>query len=194
MADKAGPELQRRVTQISGERLRPLHLLGGTPKQTSKGTTSQSQQKRQLPVNNNKLSFLPRKVTENQGKKAKPTGGFLTSQPKVTYHGFLRLDQAGSATIASDNTKSCSLVAIKTLKPQHASPDSIRPVTHQNIVSILDVYRKADNEICMVSELMDVSLSLVNSVARERWGVYEIAAVCRDVSPANCGAAGSDLV
>lgn len=83
--------------------------------------------------------------------------------------------------VASDNSKVCTLVAIKTMKIQRAGLSLIRKVHVDNIVALLDVYRTGEEEICMVYEQMDVSLSLVNSIARGKWNVYEIAAVCKEV-------------
>ncbi|KAL6722259.1 hypothetical protein ACLMJK_001366 [Lecanora helva] len=171
-------DLQRRVTQIgSGDRLRPLHLLGGVARDDASKVALRGQHKRPLPVNDNKLSFDPRQ--ESPRKKNKHLDKTLPHQPATTYSEFLRLDQAGLATLASDNSKSCLLVAVK-----HAKVDSrqqiVHPVRHGNIVNLMHVYHEGEDEIFMVYELMDVSLRLVNSIAHGKWNVYEIAAVCKE--------------
>ena len=179
MAGRDNGDLQRRVTKISGDSLRPLQLVNGVLKDDAGKALPKVQQKRPLPISDNKLSFDPRQ--DNPTKKYKYTEKLFSSQPAITYSEFLRLDQAGPAIIASENTKSCSLVAVKSVKIQKGQPVPVQTVRDESIVNLLNAYRKSEDEMILVYELMSVSLRLVNSVARGKWNVYEIAAVCKEV-------------
>lgn len=182
MADDKSRNLHRRVTPISGERLRPLQLLGEIAKDVAVKSNARLQQKRAMPISENKLSFDPSTGAGTADKKIKRTASSFPDRPKYPYSEFLRLDQAGPAVIAyCENTKACSLVAIKTSRVHSHSLDPLQTVRGDNIVSWVDIYWKEKEVTCMVYEQMDVSLRLVNSIARSRWNVYEIAAICKEV-------------
>ena len=184
MAGKDTGNLQRRVTKISGDSLRPLQLVSGSLQDDAGKTLPKAQQKRPLPISDNKLSFDPRQ--QNPSKKYKHAEKLPSNQPAITYSEFLRLDQAGPAIIASENSKSCSLVAVKSVNIQKSQPVPVQTVRDDNVVNLLNAYRKGEDELIMVYELMSVSLRLVNSVARGKWNVYEIAAVCKEVKISLC--------
>ena len=173
----------RRVTQLRGQTTRPLLLTDGEGKQHETPLPEpppKTLQKRLLPANPNQLSFEPKAVVEQAPKRLKVS---IERRPLAVYHQFMIFDQAGSATIASDSTKMCSLVAIKCsrVKSNDAVPP-IRGLPAQNIVNLIDMFREADAKIYMVYELMDVSLRVVNSIAHGYWNSHEIATICKEVT------------
>ena len=194
MSEKADIGLRRTVTRISGDGSRPLLLPSIIANNTSSLITPSEStgQKRPLPVNQNKLSFDPKRLQPQKSKKLqKVEKDTLSVKSKVsvdqqnssvTYEGFLHFDQAGSAIIGSTNTKDCTLVAIKTSKGStNLDMQHLTECKHENVVQLLDVFDIDDNEICMVYEQMEVSLRLINGNPYIKWKAYEIAAISKEV-------------
>ena len=178
--ERTGPV--RRITQLRGQTTRPLLLSDDEGKHHEIPLPEQPPkvlQKRLLPANPNQLSFEPKAAVEPASKRVKAS---TEHRPLAVYHKFMTLDQAGLATIASDSTRMCSLVAIKysRVKSNDAVPP-IRGLPAQNIVNLIDMFREADGKIYMVYELMDVSLRVVNSIAHGYWNSHEIATICKEV-------------
>src|SRR5437773_2358445 len=74
------------------------------------------------------------KVTGSKRTRIEPRIG---TSPRVAYHEFMVLDQAGSAIIGCDNTRERNLVAIKRLKGiDKSSARGIRPFTSDYVVNI----------------------------------------------------------
>ena len=178
---------ERRITQLRGDTTRPLLLSGDKGHHRDiplPEKPPRTLQKRPLPANPSQLSFEPKRTAEQAAKRLKTS---TEHRPLAAYHKFLKLDQAGPATIASDSNSTCSMVAIKCsqVKSNDAIPP-IRGLPGDNIVNLIEIFRETDGNIYMVYEQMDVSLRGVNSIAHGYWNSHEIAAICKEVSPHPC--------
>ena len=129
--------------------------------------------KRKIPVNGTQSSV------DNKRLVIKTE---INSGPRSVYHEFMTLDQGGFAIIASDNTKTCSLVAIKKRKSSDRLKFSCdKPIYHDNIVNLLDIFKVHDT-VYMIYEQMDVSLRMINGIPHHAWKDHEIAAICKEES------------
>ena len=182
MADPGqSADLQRRVTQLSGEGIRPLHLLEQSH-QTSRKFNNSSKLilKRTIPISNNNLTFPQPDKSQPPLKKVK-AGGSTNEKPGfVTYEEFMTLEQAGTTYIAFATTQDHSLVAIKHRPSITRNVKTIYNTDSDNLVNLLDVFEKGE-ETHVVYELMDVSLRVVNGVRSGQWQAFEIAAICKEV-------------
>lgn len=133
---------------------------------------------RPIPANPSSLSFVPGVQTVRSVRSVKPS---RDEERRITYHEFLKLDQAGPAVICSGNTQDCSIVAIKRSKVKARNSTIKIPSVCSNVVELVEVFDK-DGETYMVYEQMDVSLRLINSIPKLQWNEHEIAAVCKEVS------------
>lgn len=134
--------------------------------------------KRQIPANPSSLSFIGEGQAVRSVKSVQRPQG---EDRRVTYHEFLKLDQAGPAVICCGNTQDCSIVAIKRSKVKARNTTFKLPSKCNNVVDLIEFFEK-DGETFMVYEQMDVSLRLINSIPKLQWNEHEIAAVCREVS------------
>ncbi|KAL8765910.1 MAG: hypothetical protein Q9209_007153 [Squamulea sp. 1 TL-2023] len=185
MSDAA--QVHRSVTKIGGTELRPLHLLEKPSQQdcisnhvTGADPLSKKILKRRFPVNDNKLSFEPR-TKQPKSSSSTSASAKLRNVPKANYYEFLKLNQAGDACIAHDNSSECALVAIKT-RVWNGSQDyeCRQEIRDENVVNLVDMFLQ-EGKVYMVYEQMDVSLELINGIPRGRWQAFEIAAVCKEV-------------
>jgi hypothetical protein len=88
----------------------------------------------------------------------------IGTSPRVAYHEFMILDQAGSAVIACDNTRERKLAAIKRFKGiDQSSTRKIPPFRSDYGVNIKETYFDND-DIVIVYEQMDISLRNVTSI------------------------------
>lgn len=175
-------ELERRHTTLRGGSARQLQQ----PEEKANEydipfprRPPRSAQKRPFPVNTSNHSFEPIASAEVPAKRVKPAP---REESRTVYHKFMTLDQAGPATVASDSTKFCALVAIK--RSHVKSNDRIPPIKGfpaANVVNLIDIFRE-DEEIYMVYEQMDVSLRAANGISQGCWNSHEIAAICKEVS------------
>lgn len=176
-----GPTMERRVTQLRGDSINGFSVSSIRKENTENALSvkpSRFPLKRPIPVRPNNLSFVGRDQTVRPVKSVKLPQG---EERRVTYHEFLKLDQAGPAVICSDNTQECSIVAIKRMKVKAQNNTFKLPGPCSNVVELKEIFDK-DGETFMVYEQMDVSLRLINSIPKLQWNEHEIAAVCREVS------------
>lgn len=131
-----------------------------------KGKASRAVLKRPLHVNSDRLSFDASAAITKRSKPLPDIVSDLRATPKVDYHEFLVLDQAGDARIANQITAACNLVAIKrrerSLQPNSRYQQEVR---HENTVNMPDIFIK-EGDIHIVYEHMDVSLRSINSLRR----------------------------
>lgn len=175
-----GPTMERRVTQLRGDSINGFSVSSIRKENTENALSvkpSRFPLKRPIPVRPNNLSFVGRDQTVRPVKSVKLPQG---EERRVTYHEFLKLDQAGPAVICSDNTQECSIVAIKRMKVKAQNNTFKLPGPCSNVVELKEIFDK-DGETFMVYEQMDVSLRLINSIPKLQWNEHEIAAVCREV-------------
>lgn len=173
--------MERRITQLRGDSINGFRV-NSVRKEGTENTLSVKPSrfpvKRPFPANPNSLSFVARDQTVRSVKSIKlPQGG----ERRITYHEFLKLDQAGPAVICSGNTQDCSIVAIKRSKVKVRDNTVKVPSICSNVVDLIEIFEK-DGDTYMVYEQMDVSLRLINSIPKFQWNEHEIAAVCREVS------------
>ena len=174
--------MERRITQLRGDGFR-LNT-SRTEENALSAKPSRFPLKRPIPANPSSLSFVGGGETAKLSVKSvkRPHGG----ERRVSYHEFLKLDQAGPAAICSDNTQACSIVAIKRSKVRTRNKTFKIPSICINIVDLIEVFDK-DGETFLVYEQMDVSLRLINSIPKLQWNEHEIAAVCKEVGPSKSG-------
>ncbi|KAI4088490.1 MAG: hypothetical protein L6R37_008196 [Teloschistes peruensis] len=100
-----------------------------------KGKASRAVLKRPLHVNSDRLSFDASAAITKRSKPLPDIVSDLRATPKVDYHEFLVLDQAGDARIANQITAACNLVAIKrrerSLQPNSRYQQEVR---HENTI------------------------------------------------------------
>lgn len=171
--------MERRYTQRRGDFTRPYRLKDVQIEHPGDNLYGRAPklQKRLLPANPSSLSFATKEPGENSAKRPKQGP---ERNGNVTYHEFMTFDQGGSATIASDNKKLCSIVAIQKSKVRAINPKIRPPSIRGNIVKLIDVFER-DGDTIMVYKQMDVSLRSINSIPGLEWSVHEIAAVCKEV-------------
>ena len=177
----------KRVTQIGLEpdpKLKPLflaepgrHLITGRDRslELNRQQLDPRPLKRKLSVSGDPLSFKPKQGSQVPTKRQQQV-----KQAHVHYHEFLRLEQAGPATIGSSNTSDCHLVAIKRSKVTKTPPPRFVDFTCDNVVKLKD-FQLDGNEVRMIYEQMDVSLRVLNGMPNREWEGYEIGAVCKEV-------------
>ena len=121
--------------------------------------------------------ILPSKVARERRGVPK-----IIPQQTTSYQAFMPLDQAGPATIARDNLKDGTFVAIKRVKRADRNPVYRTPDFTSEHVNILDMFLEGDEDIIIVYEQMDVSLRHIVAVVGGPLQAFEIAAVCKEVS------------
>jgi hypothetical protein len=113
-------------------------------------------------------------------KKLRTERRTWTSNP-LTYHEFMKLDQAGPAVMGCDNTRECNLVAIKRLKGvSKASKPRIQPFTSNQVVELKDMFFDND-DLVIVYEQMEISLRAVTGIQPGPFQDFQIAAICKEV-------------
>lgn len=176
------PTMERRITQLRGDSINGF-LVNSVRKENTENALSVKPSrfpKRPIPIH-----VIPSKRSSPGTDQAlRPIKSVNPPQERrVTYHEFLKLDQAGPAVICSDNTQDCAIVAIKLIKVKAQNNTFKLPRPCSNVVDLKELFDKND-ETFMVYEQMDVSLRLINSIPKLQWNEHEIAAICREVSRA----------
>lgn len=88
----------------------------------------------------------------------------IGTSPRLTYHEFMVLDQAGSANMGYNNTRDHNLVAIKRLKGIDKSLKyRMRPFISDYIVNIRDIYFNND-DLVIIYEQIDRSLRDISGI------------------------------
>ena len=157
----------------------------GVPKTIPQQTSSYQKQEHQPKQH---LSESKSALTSRNKPEAAPVRNpsftqLVPNKSRTSYQAFMPLDQAGPATIARDNLKDGTFVAIKRVKRADRSPVYRTPdFTSEHLVNILDMFLEGDEEIAIVYEQMDVSLRHIVAVAGGPLQVFEIAAICKEVS------------
>ena len=172
--------MERRITQLRGDSIIGFRVNSVRQENTENALSvkpSRVALKRPIPANPSSLSFVPGVQTVRPVRSVQLA---QVEEPRITYHEFLKLDQAGPAIICSGNTQDCSIVAIKRSKVKARNTTIKIPSVCSNVVDLVEVFDKG-GETFMVYEQMDVSLRLVNSIPKLQWNEHEIAAVCREV-------------
>ena len=170
--------MERRITQLRGDHSTEGVFVDSIRKHNT--DTALSVKSPQVP---SKRTFAPKRAFPIKPSASPVIGKEQAEERHVTYHEFLKLDQAGPAVICSENTKDCAIVAVKRSKVNVKNNNLKVPNICHNVVDLIEVFDR-DGGLYMVYEQMDVSLRLINSIPKLRWNEHEIAAVCREVSGA----------
>lgn len=168
------------VPRITQEQVRRIHLKSRWP-QSSGSTVPEKRSSREKPSSHLSDSGY-KEGNEITGSKRTRIERRIERSPRVTYHEFMDLDQAGSAVMGCDNTRQCNLVAIKRLRGvDKNSAYGMQPFTNDHVVSIEDMYFDND-DLVIIYEPMDISLRAVTSIVQGPFKPFQIAAICKEVS------------
>ena len=132
---------------------------------------------RNVPINTNSLSFTTKR---DLLPPAKRVWRILSRQSPNSYRSFISLDQSGSAIIAQNSSN--NLIAIKHYTIDSTIKiDSIRiPSRNDFLVALLNIYI-IGNEVYLVYECMNITLSHILSIPKGQLVTHEIAAICREI-------------
>lgn len=172
-------QLPRKIERENAARIGPKDV----PVPVLASRLPQTSKKRALGVEEERLKpFLTRPSpvdpTESSWKSVKRRVG---SEPKILYHEWMTLDQAGPAIIGCDNTRAGNMVAIKRVeRPEEYSGRCMPPFVSDYVVDVKDMYCE-DNEITIIYEQMDVSLRQITGTLSGQLKAFEIAAICKEV-------------
>ena len=151
----------------------------GNPTKRFKAPRQKQQLFPRLPINPIRTSFpLPqsRKPVEDDSLSIQP------GRPWGSHHKFMSMDQAGLANIAQRHSDH-AIVAIKEYRKACIPDDrSFKRTSAANIVNLLSVFSH-EGVSHFVYEWVDVSLRNVHSTSTEDIGVFEMAGICKEVSP-----------
>jgi len=161
---------EKRLTQITGR------FLSSTPKRSlDRQQLAKDSPLKRFPINRDNGS-----IEQIKGREVASRDGEGDGKAHGTYYPFMQSSQGGLATIASDNQR--LLFAVKTTERSSSMKDiDVKLFKHDQVVSLLDVYH-VDGQIRLVYDLMFVSLRNITSTPRGRLRVFEIQAICKEVT------------
>lgn len=111
-------------------------------------------------------------------QRASRKNGFLL---QLSYHEFMKLDQAGPAVMGCDNTRERKIVAVKRLKGVYkAVKHMMVPFTTDQVVNVLKMFFD-NNDLVVIYEHMHISLRPVTSILQGSLKDFQIAGICREV-------------
>ena len=176
---KMSNSLRRTVTQVNNSGLKD-----GLNRAETAPLAAKASNTKRFPIHRpiNSPSYASRSIQDSgvtlwTKRQRLDTEGFWE-----TYKKFMRLDQAGIATIAYYNTgphNRCSLIAVKEHRVDKGPAKEFNPCKSPQIIHLLDIHYN-DDSIYFVYEHMKVSLHQISSTLRTL-NHLKIRAVCKEV-------------